>query len=362
MEIFLDSNIIYSDPFMESIYAQQLLKLAELDFVDIYMASVVVEEIKNNYRKQINKEYLTLNKNISNLSKHTYQNIEKYIVIKKDENYLIEEFNNFYDDLFKRGVIKVLQYPNDILPELINRSIKRIKPFTERKQEFRDAIIWLTYVNYVKENSLVDCHFINNNINDFLEDGKIHPDLKADNNNFIFYRSFREFFSSNNKDLEYVKSEVLTYFCDEIKYRQSDIFELIYSDHFSTLEIESADYIDNNSDYISTDYSLSGRGYLEPAGLDIVEIKNYYVDVINNDIIINGSLLVNQQFEVHEYNPLYEPGDDEYFYSGSDEIDLLIEFTVRINTDIFKEKFVEFDLDNIEIKIDDFEINKIHAY
>lgn len=362
MEVFLDSNIIYSDPFMESIYAQQLLKLAEYDFITIYMSSVVVDEIKSNYRKQINKEFGQLKKNIEILSKHTFQNIEVYVTLNKEQDYLIQEFDGFYKDLFERKLIHVLDYSNNILPELVNRSISRVKPFTDKKQEFRDAIIWLTYTNYAKENSLVDCHFITNNKSDFLEDGNIHKDLLKDSSDFVFYNSYKEFFSDNNKDLEYVRSEVLSYWTDELKYMQSDIFDRISYDYYDKIEIETSDFVDRNADYITINHELSSRGSLEPSGIDLIEINDYNVSLINNDIIISGSILVNQQFEIYEYNPLYEPGDEEYYYSSSDEVILLVEFTLKINTNLIREKLEELEYDISKIMIEDFEINRIDPY
>ncbi len=62
------------------------------------------------------------------------------VLLPSDEE-IMKLFDSYFEKLQSEGLIHTVHYSNDILPELIRRSIYRIKPFTESKQEFRDAII-----------------------------------------------------------------------------------------------------------------------------------------------------------------------------------------------------------------------------
>lgn len=64
---------------------------------------------------------------------------------------LLSNLEIFYLELQEDGLLNILSCPNDILSELVDRSVNRIKPFKERKSEFRDAVTWLTYTKYAEK-------------------------------------------------------------------------------------------------------------------------------------------------------------------------------------------------------------------
>ncbi|KHE72951.1 PIN domain-containing protein [Halobacillus sp. BBL2006] len=144
MNVYLDSNIIYSDPFFKQSYSHLTLELAQENIVNIYMSRVVYQESYNNYKKQI-QEMMSDIKKLQAKEKFTKGSIDEYFEVKQDgiSNYL-KEFEEFYEELFAQGVITLIEYDNNILPELVSRSLQRVQPFTDKKQEFRDAIIWLS--------------------------------------------------------------------------------------------------------------------------------------------------------------------------------------------------------------------------
>jgi len=72
-----------------------------------------------------------------------------------------------------------VHYKDEYLKEVINRSIKRIKPCSEKGEEFRDSLLWLTllYIAEASENKMIV--IISNNIKEFASDnGSLHPKLK----------------------------------------------------------------------------------------------------------------------------------------------------------------------------------------
>src|SRR5690606_7702682 len=120
-------------------------------------------------------------------------------------------FKNFYDQLISEGTVKILEYNNDMLPEIVNRAIERKKPFTENKTELKDTIIWLTYVKFVESKKLKNCILLTANVSDFCDTDEaknnnfvIHPELKKDSNRFKVYKSPKELIQAEKPQLKFI--------------------------------------------------------------------------------------------------------------------------------------------------------------
>jgi hypothetical protein len=190
--IFLDTNILLPDPLFKSDFNSLLIKLVKEGKIKIYIPSIVFEELTNKYEQFLLEE-------VSNLHKY-HQNIQKVINqdIKLPEISVAEcltDFKTFYNLNFENGFFHNLEYKNHILPELVKRSINRIKPFSNNKQEFRDCIIWLTIVEEIKTNNLKENFFLTNNVHDFYDESKenIHKDLQNDCKEIKPHKSVKEF-------------------------------------------------------------------------------------------------------------------------------------------------------------------------
>ncbi len=88
-------------------------------------------------------------------------------------------------------------------------SINRQKPFTEKKTELKDALIWLTYSDYANSNKLNNCHLLTANCCDFCDlnlikqnQVELHPDLKKDCDKFKVYLNIKEFYKTNSDWLD----------------------------------------------------------------------------------------------------------------------------------------------------------------
>ncbi|MBX0333426.1 PIN domain-containing protein [Pontibacter sp. HSC-14F20] len=190
--VFIDSDILYKDPFFKNEFSDLLLKLAKDKKLTIYISAVVYEETLNNYKEIVSKEVAQLVKHQRNLSKLKQSDYYfKYISV---ENYE-KEFVDFYQLMFSNGTFKILNYSNDVLPELVNRSIKRLKPFSDKKQEFRDGIIWLSIIEEIKSKGLSNNFFITNNIQDYYDEDKVslHTSLIKDCSNILPFTSTKDF-------------------------------------------------------------------------------------------------------------------------------------------------------------------------
>ena len=162
------------------------------------MSNVVLLELKRNFRKIIDENNKSLNYIIE--KGKDYKLVESPVSkINKEES--LNNLVNFYNTLVKDGFLTILYSDNNLLPEIIERSVNKLKPFSENKTELKDTIIWLTYARYVEENDTQDCILLTDNVTDFCDMElpekvivEVHKDLKKDSTRFKIYRNTKELF------------------------------------------------------------------------------------------------------------------------------------------------------------------------
>ncbi|GAA5417366.1 hypothetical protein Pryu01_02429 [Paraliobacillus ryukyuensis] len=345
MNIFLDSNILYKDPFLKSIHNDILVNLAWLGEIKLYMSEVVYEEVINNYKKQLNEIYHSINLEHNKIKTLVANKYEEQLYIDKSVEVHCNALLSFYNNMFFHNVIRLVRYSNDLLPELVNRSIKREKPFSNNKQEFRDAIIWLSYVSYAKENLLEECHLITNNKHDFQGDnGELHDDLKKDAETFKLYNSTKQFFSLNKKLITIQKSmELQNWIQDENLTERYDMLQdLIEENALNSLFNSCSMFLER---YTSKDlFSDDKEEPFETTDItfDTIEVTNY--DIIDDSIIINGVLSLFIHIDLYEFESYFL--NEPKTLTGHGTIKLKTSFTLDIGKGY---KFNNFDLDDISI-------------
>lgn len=62
MNIFLDSNILFPDPFFKENFARNFLKTIKEINGKIFISNVVYQEVINNYKRELKKEERLLEK------------------------------------------------------------------------------------------------------------------------------------------------------------------------------------------------------------------------------------------------------------------------------------------------------------
>ncbi|MFB5284472.1 PIN domain-containing protein [Peribacillus sp. Hz7] len=351
LHVFLDSNVCFTDPFMEkNINNRLLIELAEKQLITLYMSEVVKKEVINNFEKELTKQFEEIQKYESKIKKLLRDYDRPPIEWTNTVQEYVHKLENHIEELEDYGYLEILEFDNNMLPELVERSLKRKKPFTEKKQEFRDAIIWFSYVQYVKPRvgRLGPCYFITNNTDDFTLNGEIHPDLQDDSTNFIFYKNAQEFIQNCPEVKELQKVLALVNWVEEEDFERhpNEIVDLIaWQNTIDKVFDECWDYVYNNSHRIPVDYETYDRVKLEATDITLKHGNNVKVEVVLDHVIINGYFVAETEFEVSQYNPCWEPGDDDFFYLGTDTIDLKIDFTLTINQD---KKIQDFEINYIE--------------
>lgn len=354
MNIFLDTTLTYQDPYLKSISNNTLLKLVHLYDKKIYISRVALEETKQHLRKNISREIKELKKSIDKYNRICKD--EKYININENIEEYIEELDGYYNNLQERGILEILDYNNDILPILVERAIKRIKPFDEKKDEFRDAIIWLTYANYINENKLEDCYFITNNTGDYYDNDNIslHPDLKKDCDNIKLVKSANELIINIDKtlkeilevtdfeDIEDAKVRIaLEQWIKGNKINEDSIRNILSEEcYYKIVDFINNYFYDGN---IPSNIE-SVISYLELNEIESLEVKDIHYEIIKDEIYISGEIELKIYADLMVYNPIRDHGEDRYSSYGSGDFFMIVEFSLTHEG---------------ENGIGEFEINKI---
>lgn len=335
MKVFIDSNILYDDPFFKSIPSKILLKAVNDGAISICISSVVLEESKKNYIELLEQSKIDFQKTCSALNK---------LGVKKDGFIPLADpefiWDTFYSELINHNKIIKLQYDNNWLPELVRRAIYRIKPFKKNGQEFRDCLIWLTYSNFVNSDK-DNCSYslITNNITDFTDDKDkncLHEQLQKDvKKNVKIYNSIKHFLNSESENIgDYSDYEL----GEKIKEKISpqtllDIIEDQFIDNVVVLCNDFCECIDEVD--IDDDDYFSYPGYFDFDCILSLDVENNYdVEAFDGEAQVEGNLHVNFSAERNIYNSMRDPGEDRYLSGGSREFNIKCSFTLVFNDKI----------------------------
>ncbi len=332
MNIFIDSNILFKDYFFDNKFNEELLNIAIKKQLNIFISSIVLLELRRQYKDLL----LEKNNKIKSLLKDNSKYRIPLLKIEQiDIDSQLQLFDEFYRDIEKKKILKILDFNNDFLPELINRAINRKMPFREGKSEFMDAIIWLTYSKYVETEKLDNCILLTNNTKDFCiknEKERIHSELQNDTKKFKVYNSTFSFINKENQTLDLVPKRVSNWI-NSLKINEDFTWELIcefFQDHFDQY------ILDEISEYRLGDFydfdDCVPSGYIVPNYVEINDINNVETTIINEKVIISGNVLGMCIFDAFINNPNYDSDfEDSYFSKGTVTVKIRFAFDYNRN-------------------------------
>lgn len=180
MIIYLDTNIFYKNWFLESAHFQYLFNFVNNDGHDLIISKVVIEEIENIRDREINSTIEKIEKEFAYLNKRLKNDINISVQSLIDESYSMEKLlHNSVDGL------NILDYSSVPQTEVVNRALKNKRPFQEGEKGYRDTLIWLSLLDFIKNNDIKDdIIFISANKDDFYNKNKkgteFHDELLID--------------------------------------------------------------------------------------------------------------------------------------------------------------------------------------
>ncbi len=339
MEIFIDTSVIYTDPYWKRNFPGQIIDAAKNGQLNIYFSDVVLRELRRNFEKQIEKELLVIaaaNSNVNKLSQR-----HKTIEIPKKEIYLAE-FDEYYNDFFKHKNIILLKTEDNILNELLEKAIHRIKPFTDTRNEFKDAAIWTTYYRYAKEKGLNNCHLLTNNKKDFTDtEGNLHKELLSDYDKFKVHLTLDEFYKANKEVIDKPIIEFQNWI-EKQTINEEYVFDLL-NDNETGKVFEEVRRKFKNADPTTfvddREFPNVFGGYVDIEDVHWYDCTDIEIDIINDYAIISGTLELTVEFELYGYNSVRDAGDEKNPHYGSVDKEVEVYFNFRFDRDKMPKNF-----------------------
>ncbi len=215
MDIILDTNVIRNDLMLKSHRFKILLDFALKTGSSIVLPIIVLDELKSLFKRELIFRIRKFENAVNELayllpdSKILVSNFEVEIdkTVDNYEQFILNKLNIFH--------VEKIEYKDSYLKEIIKRSNERIKPFSQKGEEFRDAILWLSILDFLQKKNYTITIFITNNIKDFADESQLnlHPDLQYDlkkqNSNLQFYSSLDHFIREKAIKVNFITKEWL---------------------------------------------------------------------------------------------------------------------------------------------------------
>jgi hypothetical protein len=360
MIIYLDTNIFYKNWYFDNPHFKYLFNFINNEGHTLLISKLVIQEIENIRNREIKSTLEDINKCMEFLNKRLLHNV------KFDDSAIINQKYDF-KELVKKFIdysnITILDYSDVEQEEVVEKALYLKKPFQEEEKGYRDTMIWLSLLAFVKTNNIEEeVIFISSNKNDFFEKKKksvtFHSDLLEDINKkqitaqitpyetlFSFVKSTIDeglhSFDHTNPDFEHYLEILGEEYLGTFDYRgemfnfKSGVFTIKFSqilnvhvDMFEGMEdpeVLGAKKLNEESVYVNFKYNLR-RVTLT---LEILkeeyfkykdEILNNFYNVEFQEETVLISTVIRPYFDVSFiYNPLQEEVNDysvDYLYIG----------------------------------------------
>lgn len=191
MIVYVDSNILFNDPYLNSQKAKLVLDKIEATNGKLKIPYVVQQETLNNLLGEFSKLTISFQKTIKDLTKLTnklgeQQKPDVLDLSRYEEGSIRSMFFNRYKELIDAGLIEIISHQSMdqelLVNDLLHRALNSVKPFSPHKEEFKDTMIWKTIIHDITINNYEKSIFLSGNVSDFYDEkGKyFHQHLKND--------------------------------------------------------------------------------------------------------------------------------------------------------------------------------------
>lgn len=206
MNIILDTNIFIQNFLINSKSFNLLIDYLNKTNSRLLMPLIVYQEIAEIYKTKLCERLEAYERAGKSLEK-TLLDTELFSLIVDIPN----EVDKYLEFVKKRLMISdksIIPFREHYLNELVNRAITRRKPFSEKGEEFRDALLWLTVLDVAEETDQETLAFISNDTKAFGHNDQLHEALvheaDATGRQINFYNSIMKFIESHATQVEYI--------------------------------------------------------------------------------------------------------------------------------------------------------------
>jgi|GEM_PF-5810747 len=223
--IFSDSNIYFDNWHLDNAAFILLINTIK-NSESVFLASeIVCKEVQNLYDREKKKA-------ISELKK-SYEKAQKFN--KNRTPFDPSSFELAYDfkELLKEKIefIEFFGFDNVSNNLVVNRAIEKKLPFRDNEKGFRDTMIWLSLLIFLKDKTEVDeVFFISKNKNDFYTGENFHEDLLEDFKTYGIKCKITIFHTLNDFIKERVETDEFEFTNESISDQLDDISREIEKD------------------------------------------------------------------------------------------------------------------------------------
>lgn len=328
MLIFIDTNVFFNHWHLRAPLFDLLANYVSNERATVLVSEVVCEEMNAKFRSERTSAEKELAKALRRAT--DFQFDPKTIVAPAlDEEY---DFRVILAARFEN--LKIVSF--DTVPHslLVPRAISAIRPFRDNEKGYRDSLMWLSLLEYLrtKHSNRGELVFINANSHDFFRTDstelKLHPDLEVDLSKGGFDGILRPF--NSLKDFADAKIDKVLH---SIKHEE---FEERFGDEMERLAADEA------IDYLQKMSLPATQEFLEEAELPrrcARAIRSFEVEdfegvedpeVLSLSPLMGGSLYVRYRFNL-----------------------LTVIFTVEVSTEDYLGNLDEFDEEFINVDVQD---------
>lgn len=323
MVVILDTNILIKCPRMDTNFHKLLYDYLDKTDSHILLPKLVLEESKAVYKRTLIEKYEKYQEKgiLLNALLISKKELESINIDKEVENFTSHVLS-IYSKFHKEYLI---EYDPMMLEEAVRRAINKIRPCSEKKEEFRDTILWLTVLDAAKSQDEKNIVFISENTSDFCAaNNQLHPDLIKDikdNDIQVFYfNSIESFIEKYADKINKLTDDRVENYLSENNI-EIEVFKLLDRGIFNDIiqrflehkydEIDDLTLLDHQIQLVSFNlYELKDKTYLLIVNCDYAldvefshnDNEDHYGSFYNNHTYSNRQLCleIKLQFELNE--------------------------------------------------------------
>lgn len=307
MNIYLDTNILFTDPFFRSSFSKLLLNLSDEKIIEIVIPSICLNELYFKLTTKAKSLESEINSKIIELNKWTNERKESILFdLPKYE----QSIRAFYLEKIEAKTFKSLDYQVEYFIENLEKAIKKLLPFfTEKKEEFRDSIIWSSIREHAIKSKGPKNYLVTANYSDFWNTEKtdLHPNLRKECNELIVIDSIKKLFELEPILIDSKKRREFKEWLDKqginIETIQEAINKYLWNHISETIDMQIKRY---SIEGLRPGYNM---GYIDPS----LYKENYKVNKIENIVPIEDFATIevktSLKFEGKLFFPNYNKGD-----------------------------------------------------
>lgn len=340
--IFLDSNILYDDPYLKSIN-KFLLDLSQQDKINLHISKVVIQEVLETYKGRIKKEIDQFKRSKNLLLKLSRLDFDDK---KIERDVLVNELEEYYKKLEHSKIANIINIDETIFSSIIDHIVFKKPPFFNNKNELKDSLIAFSYVHYAKNNELENCIILTNNVKDFGDsDGIFHPNL-FEIHPFVLIEDIK--ILKNHLNIDDTKIDI-----PQIQHSlENKIENLLYQTIFTNKQ----DFFFEELEYsIASKFSVFNFDNTLDIKKPIIQLNSYVVQkfedltyTIEDGLqVITGTTYLKTFVDIFDPNPKRIENNSRIKLYGPYEKELKLHFEVNLTT---FDKIEYFDINNITSK------------